>query len=164
MRYSGKEDEKLQQFKDTVNNAVDVFINALPKMKEKMAFRAFELSDMKEEEAKNFADIILTQFAIRLKEVVPETLDIYTYNGSIVSVSENHTEVWFHAENKAPGKAERVVVADDIEVTARVVDGPIAIEDGNSVSEATSDVLVGASGMGHTQPEEHYISRATYDA
>lgn len=158
MRYAGSEDDKLKEFKDAVNTAVDVFVNALPKMKEKMAFRAFELSDMKEDEAKNFADVILTQFAIRLKELVPETLDIYTYNGSIVSVSENHTEVWFHAENKAPGKPEKVVVADDIEVMAK------AIDDVPAVADASENVLIGASGMGHIGPEEHYISRATYDA
>lgn len=157
MRYAGKEDEKLQAFKEYVNKAVGVFIDALPNMKEKMSFKAFDIADMSEEEAKNLADIVLTQFAIQLKEVVPETLDVYTYNGAIVRTDKDTTEIWFHAENKVPGKPENVVVPDDVEVMAK------AVVDDDASSEG-SDVLVGASGMGHTAPADHLVSRATYDA
>jgi carbonic anhydrase len=157
MRFAGNEDEKLKQFKEYVNNAVAVFVDALPKMTERMSFKAFDIDDIGEEEAKNFADIILTQFAIRLKEVVPDTLEKYTYNGSIVTTEQNTTQVWFHAENKKPDAPERIELQDDIDASAK---GMLQDKDAPVVEE----VLVAASGMGHVEPEDHYINRTTYDA
>lgn len=150
MRYAGTEDEKLMEFKDYVNKAVGVFIDALPKMKEKMSFRAFDIADMTEDEAKNLADIVLTQFAIQLKEVVPETLEVYTYNGTIVRTDKDTTEIWFHAENKVPEKATEVIVKDDVEVMAKAICEDVTLCD--------------VSAMGHLPAETHLVSRVTYDA
>jgi len=150
MRYAGKEDDKLMEFKEYVNKAVGVFIDALPKMKEKMSFKAFDIADMSEDEARNLSDIVLTQFAIQLKEVVPETLELYTYNGTIVRTDKDVTEIWFHAENKVPEKATEVIVPDDVEVMAKAI---------------TDDVtLCDVSAMGHLPAEAHLVSRVTYDA
>lgn len=158
-----KKDERLEELKETVNKAVEIFVEAAKKAEDKMAFKAFTLGGEMDLAAQySLSDIILTQAAIHLKEYTPHTLEKYTYTCA-TSIEEEGDEkslaVWFNFSREKPEEAKSIELTDD-DITP-----PFLKKDEDNVSvEVVADTLVEASGVGHVQPEQHVIRGATYDA
>lgn len=147
MKLKGISDsEKLAMFKENVNSAVKVFVDALPGMKEKMSFKAFTLGEMEKSTAEGLTDLILTQTAIHLKEIVGDKLDKIKFECS-TSMEDEKVVIWYHASNEVPEEPTRVELSEE------------------DVHPLTKDdiALMEPSGMGHDEPEKHIRCGATYD-
>jgi hypothetical protein len=158
-----KRDERLEQLKATVNDAVQTFVEASKKADDKMSFKAFTLGKVSLEDQYGLSDIILTQAAIHLKEYTHDSLEKYTYSCA-TSVEEDGDEkslvIWFNFSREKPEAAKSVELTDEDIKPAFLVED----EDDKSSTDVVTDTLVGVSGMGHVEPEEHVMRGATYDA
>jgi hypothetical protein len=157
-----KRDERLEQLKATVNGAVETFVEASKKAEDKMSFKAFTLGEVSLKEQYSLSDIILTQAAIHLKEYTHDSIDKYTYScaTSLEGEDDKNLVIWFNFSKEKPGPPEVVELTDeDIKPSFLVED-----EDDKSSTDVVTDTLVGVSGMGHVEAEEHVIRGATYDA
>jgi uncharacterized small protein (DUF1192 family) len=102
VKYKGPSDSKLQSFLDIANQATDTFVNAVADMEECMAFRAFTVGGSLTQEQRNaMLDLLMTQFAIRMKEVAPELMEEKTITCATED-SDDGTIVWFKAINEKP--------------------------------------------------------------
>ena len=158
-----KKNERLEQIKQTVNKAVEIFVDAAKEAENKMAFKAFTLGgDMDLEAQYKLSDIILTQAAIHLKEYTPHSIDKYTYSCA-TSVEENGDEknlvVWFNFSREKPEAPEDVELTDE-----DIMPSFIKKDEDKASVEVVADTLVEVSGVGHVEPEKHIIRGATYDA
>lgn len=147
-----KKDERLEEMKKIVNEAVEVFVEASKKAEDSMAFRAFTLGVVSLEEQYSLSDIIFTQAAIHLKEYTPHTLEKYTYTTatSVEEEGENKNLVlWFNFRRETPPKAENVELTDeDIKPSFLKT----VVEEDNTSVEVVED------------KEDHVRCGATYDA
>jgi O-methyltransferase involved in polyketide biosynthesis len=158
-----KKNERLEQIKQTVNKAVEIFVDAAKEAENKMAFKAFTLGgDMDLEAQYKLSDIILTQAAIHLKEYTPHSIDKYTYSCA-TSVEENGDEknlvVWFNFSREKPEAPEDVQLTDE-----DIMPSFIKKDEDKTSVEVVADTLVEVSGVGHVDAEQHIIRGATYDA
>jgi len=105
IQYRGNSDPKLQQMVEIANKATDTFVNAVADMKEFMAFKAFTIGGSLSKSQQNAVlDVLMTQFAIRLKEVAPELMEEKSISCATEDTEEG-TVVWFKASNETPEPA-----------------------------------------------------------
>jgi hypothetical protein len=173
IEYRGKTDSKIQPIMDIASKATDTFVNAIADMKEFMAFRAFTVGNGLTPEQKNgVLDILMTQFAIRLKEVAPELMHEKTITCCTEETEEGLT-VWFKATNEVPPPVESETPYRSFDpVENEAIPEPkielltneeyekrkdeLLAEIAKVKAEAAADsVLLEASGIGHVEAEEH---------
>ena len=79
-------DPKLKAILDQANTAADTFLNAVADMQEHMSFKAFTIGGGLTREQKNSVlDLIMTQVAIRIKEMGPEVKMVTSEGGAVTS-------------------------------------------------------------------------------
>jgi hypothetical protein len=166
MKLQAKKDERLEALKEQVNNAVKIFVEAIPDMEERLSFKAFTLGEMPKKQAEALSDLILTQSAIALKEQVPDLMEKMSFACS-TTVEDECVCIWLHACNVKPEKASNVELTEE-DVHPLTKDDPV--EEEEKVVEVIEDekkdnvALVEVSAVGHVEPEKHIIKGATYDA
>ena len=158
-----KKDERLEEIKDMVNKAVEVFVDAAKKAEDKMAFKAFTLGQQTLEQQYALSDIILTQAAIHLKEYTHDSLEKYTYTCA-TNVEENGDEknliVWFNFSREKPEEPKNIELTDE-----DIKPAFLKSEEDKSSTDAIEDTesLLEVSGLGHVEASMHIRCGATYD-
>ena len=132
-------DPKLKAILDQANTAADTFLNAVADMQEHMSFKAFTIGGGLTREQKNsLLDLIMTQVAIRIKEVGPEVMEEKTITSS-VEEGEEEFVMWLHAKAEKPAAPESEVPFPHFDPKAEVVvpkltvvseddNGPVEVE------------------------------------
>ena len=98
-------DPKLKAILDKATEAADTFLNAIADMQERLSFKAFTLGGGLTREQKNsLLDLLMTQIAIRIKEMGPEVMEEKTITSSVDEGSEENDDfvLWLHATNEKP--------------------------------------------------------------
>jgi hypothetical protein len=124
LQYRGEEDERLKALKDMVKNAVEIFVEALSGMDERMSFKAFTLPKREvEDEVKMLVDVLMTAIAIEVKEQMGDKLDKIAVNCSTDVDDEGNSIVWIHAKVGAePVEPVEQEVVKPVEKINTVVD------------------------------------------
>ena len=95
-------DPNLKAFLDKATEAADTFLNAIADMEERLSFKAFTIGGAMTKEQKNaILDILMTQMAIRVKEMAPTIMNEKTITSSVED-GENEMVMWMHATNVKP--------------------------------------------------------------
>ena len=120
-------DPTLKAILDKATEAADTFINAVADMVEQMSFKAFTITGEFNREQRNYLlDMLMTQIALRIKEMAPEMMEEKTITSS---VEEGETEfvMWLHAKAEKPAAPEAEVPFAHFDPKAEVVVPTISI-------------------------------------
>jgi hypothetical protein len=100
-------DPKLQALLDMADKATDTFLEACVAMEDHLSFKAFTIGGALTKDQKNsLLDVIMTQVAIRLKDVAPHLMEEITITCSVESGDEDFI-LWIHAKNEKPEPVDR---------------------------------------------------------
>jgi hypothetical protein len=136
---------------DKATEAADTFLNAIADMEERLSFKAFTLGGALTREQKNsLLDLLMTQIAIRIKEMGPEVMEEKNITSSVDEgdelVEAQDFVLWLHATNEkpAPPEAEEPfphfdpkadVVAPRMQVVESDENGPLVVQETNVAVE-----------------------------
>ena len=149
---TGKQDVNLEYIKKMCKDAVKGMVKAMEKMEYGMKYKAFELSNIPEEQRPAFCDLLGTAIAIEIKEQIPDTLNTITYDTRIENDKDdsNKFSYWLTAFKEKPDYSKAVADEQPIETLySKPAEGKL-IEDCSG-----NPVLIGASGMGHVDSKQH---------
>jgi hypothetical protein len=97
----GKEDEKLEFLKTQCKKAVEMLLEAMKKMDYGMRFKAFEFTNIKDNEIGPLSDLISTAIAIEINSQAKETLNTHTYECKIEKADDKHY-FWIMVKKEKP--------------------------------------------------------------
>lgn len=153
-------DKQTQAIMEMANKVADTFIEAIPKMDDRLSFKAFTIGgDMSKEQKNAILDIVMVQITARLKEKAPELLEEKTITGATEN-TETEMVFWLHATSEKPlppTKEEPYLNFDPDVETIRPAIKRITDEEKEEIDSlaAKPETLVEVSGLGHLQPELH---------
>jgi len=139
-------DPKLKAILDKATEAADTFLNAIADMQERLSFKAFTIGGGLSREQKNsLLDLLMTQIAIRIKEMGPEVMEEKTITSSVEEGEEDFV-LWLHATNEKPAPPEREepfahfdpkadVTVPRMQVVESDENGPLVVEETNVAVE-----------------------------
>lgn len=144
-------DPKLKAILDKATEAADTFLNAIADMQERLSFKAFTLGGALTREQKNsLLDLLMTQIAIRIKEMGPEVMEEKTITSSVDEGDElvegQDFVLWLHATNEKPAPPEKEepmphfdpkadVVVPRMQVVESDENGPLVVQETNVAVE-----------------------------
>jgi DNA polymerase/3'-5' exonuclease PolX len=147
-------DPKLKAMLDKATEAADMFLNALADMEERMSFKVFTIGGgLTRDQRNTILDLLMTQIAMRIKEVAPQVMEEKTITSS---VEEGETEfvMWLHANAEKPAAPEAEVPFAHFDPKAEVVVPTISIVSADDNGPSVIELVEGGPG---TYPEENIV-------
>jgi hypothetical protein len=109
-------DERLKYVLESVKKAVEMFLKATKNMEYACRFKAFEMTNVSENDKNALSEVIKEAFAIEIGYQAKDTLDSITYGYHVEAVEEGRYSFWFNAVKEKPvyPTKEELEVLDEV--------------------------------------------------